>query len=204
MELDDVQVIPDEKGRVVRTSKYHPNKSREVLILDDSDDDQMKAEKPKRTREEKPILKTSNNPLKQCPLCPNHFNNEQECQLHFSEAHFEDRPFVCTYEGCEKTFKKREKMKRHIDCVHHKLKPHACQLCELAFSRKDKLKRHISNIHFHEKPFSCHHCDHRTSRKERMRQHLLTVHAKTADEFSVLKSDLADMALIKTEYQPGS
>ena len=95
-------------------------------------------------------------------------------------------------------------MKRHIDCVHRKLKPHACQLCELAFSRKDKLKRHISNIHFHEKPFSCHHCDHRTSRKERMRQHLLTVHAKTADEFSVLKSDLADMALIKTEYQPGS
>ena len=155
-------------------------------------------------REEKPILKTSNNPLKQCPLCPNHFNNEQEYQLHFSEAHFEDRSFVCTYEGCEKTFKKREKMKRHIDCVHHKLKPHACPLCELAFSRKDKLKRHISNIHFHEKPFSCHHCDHRTSRKERMRQHLLSVHANTADEFSVLKSDLADMALIKTEYQPGS
>ena len=48
MELDDLQVILDEKGRVVRTSKYHPNKSREVLILDDFDDDQMKAEKPKR------------------------------------------------------------------------------------------------------------------------------------------------------------
>merc|ERR1712001_67377 len=68
LELDDVQVILDEKGRVVRTSKYHPNKSRELLILDDSVDDQMKAEKPKRTREEKPILKTSNNPLKQCSL----------------------------------------------------------------------------------------------------------------------------------------
>merc|ERR1711994_205031 len=92
----------------------------------------------------------------------------------------------------EKTFKKREKMKRHIDCVHHKLKPHACPLCELAFSRKDKLKRHISNIHFHEKPFSCHHCDHRTSRKERMRQHLVTVHAKTTDDLAVVNSDLAD------------
>ena len=34
-----VQVILDEKGRVVRKSKYHPNKSRELFILDNFDDE---------------------------------------------------------------------------------------------------------------------------------------------------------------------
>ena len=39
MEFDVLQVVPDEKGRVVRKSNYHPNISREVLILDDCDDE---------------------------------------------------------------------------------------------------------------------------------------------------------------------
>ena len=39
MEFDVFQVVPDEKGRVVRKSNYHPNISREVLILDDCDDE---------------------------------------------------------------------------------------------------------------------------------------------------------------------
>ena len=125
--------------------------------------------------------------LRTCPLCSKGFNNEQEYQLHFSENHFEDRPYVCTQ--CEKTFKRREKLKRHVDCVHDKLKPFGCPLCNIFFARKDKLKRHLSHIHFHEKPFSCNHCDHRTSRRERMRQHLVSVHSKNSDDFSVVKSD---------------
>ena len=39
MEFDVFQVVPDEKGRVVRKSKYHPNKSRELFILDNFDDE---------------------------------------------------------------------------------------------------------------------------------------------------------------------
>ena len=39
MEFDVFQVVPDEKRRVVRKSNYHPNISREVLILDDCDDE---------------------------------------------------------------------------------------------------------------------------------------------------------------------
>ena len=39
MEFDELQVLPDEKGRVIRKSNYHPNLSKEVLILDDCDDE---------------------------------------------------------------------------------------------------------------------------------------------------------------------
>ena len=106
---------------------------------------------------------------------------------YISQNTIEDRPYVCTQ--CEKTFKRREKLKRHVDCVHDKLKPFGCPLCNIFFARKDKLKRHLSHIHFQEKPFSCNHCDHRTSRRERMRQHLVSVHSKASDDFSVTKSD---------------
>ena len=39
----DLQAIPDEKGRVVRKSKYHPDKSRELLTLDDSENEDLHA-----------------------------------------------------------------------------------------------------------------------------------------------------------------
>ena len=35
----DVQALPDEKGRIVRKSKYHPDKTRELLTLDESDEE---------------------------------------------------------------------------------------------------------------------------------------------------------------------
>ena len=43
LEAADLQAIPDEKGRVVRKSKYHPDKSRELLTLDDSENEDLQA-----------------------------------------------------------------------------------------------------------------------------------------------------------------
>ena len=39
----DVQAIPDTKGRIVRKSKYHPDKTRELLTIDESADDETES-----------------------------------------------------------------------------------------------------------------------------------------------------------------
>ena len=69
MELDDLQAIPDEKGRVVRKSKYHPNKSRELLTLDDSDNE---AFSPSLSPALSPALSAPE--FGKCPMCDKSFS----------------------------------------------------------------------------------------------------------------------------------
>ena len=90
---------------------------------------------------------------------------------------------------CPKSFKQKEKLVRHVQCVHEKLKPFQCQFCQVTFSRKDKLKRHVSSIHLKERPYICNHCDFQTNRKDRIKQHVTGVHATHGEDFT---------------YQPGN
>ena len=53
--------------------------------------------------------------------------------------------FQCQY--CEKSFGRKEHLKRHVDAVHEGIKNFSCEFCEMNFSRKDYLKRHVSSIH---------------------------------------------------------
>ena len=39
------------------------------------------------------------------------------------------------------------KLKKHIQCVHEKLRTHKCDLCNKAFSFKFNLKKHIRKFH---------------------------------------------------------
>ncbi len=84
-------------------------------------------------------------------------------------------------------------MRRHIDCVHEKLRPFKCFYCDQTFARKDKLKRHVSSIHFKEKPFSCRYCDHKVSRRDRIKHHVTTVHSKHPEDFDYEPKKLQDL-----------
>ena len=80
MELDDLQAIPDEKGRVVRKSKYHPNKSRELLTLDDSDDEAFSPSLSPDIRPDNRISEsisagaTAQEKFGKCPMCDKSFS----------------------------------------------------------------------------------------------------------------------------------
>ena len=53
-------------------------------------------------------------------------------------------------------------VKRHIDSVHNKLKPHKCLMCNYTSSQKGTLKRHIDSIHNQLKAHKCTMCDYTT------------------------------------------
>ncbi|KAG7443351.1 uncharacterized protein BT62DRAFT_848870, partial [Guyanagaster necrorhizus] len=56
-----------------------------------------------------------------------------------------DRPYVCAYGGCGKSFGRGEHLKRHIKGLHICQKPHKClkKGCLRSFSRQDNLKHHM-------------------------------------------------------------
>ena len=94
----------------------------------------------------------------------------------------DDRKHICP--ECDKSFHRKDKLTRHIQCVHEKIRPFRCDFCDSSFSRRDKLKRHVSSIHMKEKPYLCNWCPFQCSRRDRVRQHLRSEHSsKTEDDF---------------------
>ena len=60
----------------------------------------------------------------------------------------EEKSFECSYEGCNKTFKRSEHLKRHIRSIHTLEKPYKCNFpdCGKKFARSDNLAQH-ARIH---------------------------------------------------------
>ena len=53
-----------------------------------------------------------------------------------------DRPFKCSYPGCEKAFKRSHDRDRHKG-THDGKRDHLCYGCRTTFKRKDALNRHL-------------------------------------------------------------
>ncbi|KAK9465622.1 hypothetical protein V1512DRAFT_194406, partial [Lipomyces arxii] len=43
---------------------------------------------------------------------------------------------------CNRKFRRREHLKRHISTLHQREKPYACEFCSRRFSRGDNLLQH--------------------------------------------------------------
>lgn len=61
--------------------------------------------------------------------------------------------YVCSVESCQKTFRDKSKLKRHM-LVHTGDKPFRCLFCGKCFSLDFNLKTHL-RIHTGEKPYVC-------------------------------------------------
>ena len=63
------------------------------------------------------------------------------------------KPFVCTHDGCTKTYTTRFSLRRHM-ASHSSVKKHVCVLCFKSFTLAQYLKEH-TYTHTKQKPFAC-------------------------------------------------
>lgn len=80
-----------------------------------------------------------------CGYCGKLFNNQSSLRQHES-FHRPARPFSCEHDKCEKAYKTRSELNRHL-VVHSGEKKHFCKLCGKRFLRKQYLKTHLLRHH---------------------------------------------------------
>merc|ERR550539_2067054 len=79
----------------------------------------------------------------------------------------------CTYEGCSKTYSRREHLNRHLK-LHMGIepeRPYYCLDCGKTFTRKEHLLRHM-RVHTGEHPYPCSECGRSFGRRERLLKHM--------------------------------
>ena len=102
-----------------------------------------------------------------CNVCICRKHSTTECVLH---NHMKVQQGQHRCEQCGKWFRKRDKLKRHVQ-IHSMDRPFQCLICgSKRFRRLEHLKRHI-RVHIGIKPYLCHLCDRRFARKEHLSRH---------------------------------
>lgn len=84
--------------------------------------------------------------------------------------------FCCPVEGCNKEYKSRFNLKRHVECNHLGRKPFTCEVCNRSFVSKLILTEH-QFIHSGEKPYTCSVC-----REKFRHMSLLSLHKRSHEE----------------------
>ena len=138
--------------------------------------------------------------INKCDICNKEFSNRNGLKIHIKFVH-EGVKFTCEICGkectdlkrhikdmheesirdhkcteCEKTFKHKRHLQKHILVIHEGIKPHQCDQCGKAFSGSSGLKTHIINNHGGIKAFQCHKCDYKCAQKHMLNTHINHVH----------------------------
>ena len=89
-----------------------------------------------------------------------------------------ERKFPC--DDCTSTFTHKDRLERHVKCVHLKTKPFKCNQSEASYARNSNLKKCVSNSHEKLKPIKCGKCELSFAEgSEHLNKHLLSMHENT-------------------------
>ena len=70
-----------------------------------------------------------------------------------SGIHERKKPFKC--DNCDKSFKQKSHLQRHVASVHEGIKSFQCSACGKYFTTKRSMCDHIATVHELKKPFHC-------------------------------------------------
>lgn len=97
---------------------------------------------------------------------------------------FEDRPFICQYDGCFYAAKRKNHLQVHMR-LHTNEKPFKCDICDECFIQQSNLNTHKAK--HEEKKWSCGICDSKFYEKSS-----LITHEKIHDKSTYFKCDFPD------------
>ncbi|CAG9812299.1 unnamed protein product [Chironomus riparius] len=107
-----------------------------------------------------------------CEFCGKGFYKKYEKMEHVVRMHTNERPILCEYEGCGKTFARQKNYNIHKR-IHTNERPFSCEYCEKTFIHFIDKKRHVMT-HTGERPYPCKSCP-----KAFMRRAELEVHSRS-------------------------
>ena len=109
---------------------------------------------------------------------------------------------LCPYES-----NRAERLRVHVQGVHHDQRGFPCNACDKSFKQKDKLNRHINSVHLRQKPYQCDFCNMSFARKDEQVRHSRIVHMgekpKKADKKAVILSASSvdqDLLLVEEDF----
>lgn len=65
--------------------------------------------------------------------------------------------YSCPHPPCSKKYSSAVNLKRHVDCIHLRVKDFTCPVCSKRLSSKQNYREHVC-IHTGERPFVCARC----------------------------------------------
>lgn len=83
--------------------------------------------------------------------------------------------FICSIEGCSKSYTSPSHLQRHISTSHEnaiETNGTLCTICGLVFSNKYNFKRHLSKHNECEFPFNCIQCSKGFKKKRQLSEHM--------------------------------
>lgn len=135
------------------------------------------------TKQTNPDTQTSGSAVEKCQMSGCHDSlAKQENPDTLTADISKKKCYEC--QNCNKIYKRRDHLARHMQTAHSELRPFLCRVCSHTFSRKDRLTRH-EKIHSGAPQFSCNSCEKHFFRRDSLTKHLRTCKKSTDD--SVIK-----------------
>lgn len=111
------------------------------------------------------------------PFCGKMFNRQARLEAHV-RSHTGERPFKCTWEGCDKAYSDKKYLNGHIHSAHLKTPKFVCQQCDKSFATGQRLERH-GLVHLGEDRYRCRDyppCNETFRKHKTLQRHILKEH----------------------------
>ena len=116
-----------------------------------------------------------NRPKIRCDLCTKSFTRQDSLDAHVKAAHSKLRPYVCTYEGCNKAYSNSSQLLQHSR-LHTGGKPYQCSFCDKSFAFANEHKEHVRDVHTDTTAHKCSYCHKVFSSEEELSLHKTKEH----------------------------